>query len=254
MAFYAVLGATGNTGQALLKLLLRSPDNRIHAYCRSKQKLEKLLPDAVESKQLRVFEGNLQDIELLATCLSGTKAVFLAVGLTDNQPHTTIAYDTAQMVVSALERLESKKERLPALVALSSASLDHRLMAHVPQFLLDTLYCAFSNIYNDLREAEKFLRSKEPMVSTTFIRPGALCHDEQKGHFLSLTSAKSPLSFLDLAAGMIEVANEDSGMYSMKGVAVNTSSKDVAFPWDAPLLISRGLLFHFFPWIYQYLA
>ncbi|KAK4962281.1 hypothetical protein LTR66_012729, partial [Elasticomyces elasticus] len=219
MSFYAVLGATGNVGQALLKVLLQSPENHIHAYCRSKQKLVKLLPSITDNKQIDVFEGNLRDIELLVNCLSGTRAVFLAVALTENQPGCTIAQDTAYVVVSALERLKSKNERLPKLIVLSSASLDHRLMPDSPGFLLNTLYCAFSNVYDDLNEAEKFLRSKDSLVTATFVRPGALCSDTQKGHVLSMQSATMPLSFLDLAAGMVEIADADGDRYDMKGVA-----------------------------------
>ncbi|KAK4994287.1 hypothetical protein LTR66_005655 [Elasticomyces elasticus] len=221
MSSYAVLGATGNIGQALLKVLLQSPDSQIHAYCRSKQKLMKLLPNITDNKQVDVFEGNLDDIELLVKCLSGTRAAFLAVALTENQPGCTIAQDTAHIVVSALERLKSKNERLPKLIVLSSASLDHQLMPGSPEFLLNTLYRAFSNIYDDLKEAEKFLRSKDSIVTATFVRPGALCSDKQKGHVLSMESAKMPLSFLDLAAGMVEIADADGDRYDMKGVAIS---------------------------------
>ncbi|EON65066.1 hypothetical protein W97_04301 [Coniosporium apollinis CBS 100218] len=254
MSSYAVLGATGNVGQALLKVLLQSPDSQIHAYCRSKQKLTKLSPGITENKQVNVFEGNLDDIELLVNCLSGTRAVFLAVAQTENQPGCTIAQDTAHVVVSALERLESKNERLPKLIVLSSASLDHRLMSDSPKFLLNTLYRAFSNIYDDLQEAEKFLRLKDSLVTATFVRPGALCSDMQKGHVVSMESAKMPLSFLDLAAGMVEVAEEDGDRYDMKGVTVSPTAKDVSFPWDAPLGLLRGLLFHFLPWTYRFLG
>ncbi|KAI9155652.1 Monooxygenase aflX [Paramyrothecium foliicola] len=254
MSSYAVLGATGNAGQALLGLLLQTPDNQVHAFCRSRAKLEKLSSGITENKQVHVFEGSLEDIETLATCMSGTDAVFMAIGQTNNQPGCTVARDAAQSIASALERMKMGNQRLPKLVFLSSASLDHRLMSHVPQILLNTLYCAFSSIYDDLREAEIFLRSKESLVSTTFVRPGALSHDKQKGHYLSLDSARSPISFLDLAAGMIEVANEGSDRYDMKGVAVNSSAEDVAFPWEAPLLILKGLIFHYFPWTYQYLG
>ncbi|KAK4985846.1 hypothetical protein LTR50_005700 [Elasticomyces elasticus] len=221
MSSYAVLGATGNIGQALLKVLLQSPGSQIHAYCRSKQKLMKLLPNITDNKQVDVFEGNLDDIELLVNCLSGTRAAFLAVALTENQPGCTIAQDTAHIVVSALERLKSKNERLPKLIVLSSASLDHQLMPGSPEFLLNTLYRAFSNIYDDLKEAEKFLRSKDSIVTATFVRPGALCSDKQKGHVLSMESAKMPLSFLDLAAGMVEIADADGDRYDMKGVAIS---------------------------------
>lgn len=86
MATYAVLGATGNTGQALIKILLQSPDKTIHAYCRSKQKLYRLAPEISEEKTVRVFEGGLNDENVIADCIRGTRAVFLAVAVPDNMP------------------------------------------------------------------------------------------------------------------------------------------------------------------------
>ena len=129
-------------------------------------------------------------------------------------------------------------------------------MPHTPSYFLRILYCAFSNIYDDLREAEKFLRSKESLVSATFIKPGGLTHDEQKGHALSMefASVDVPLSYWDLAAGMVEVADDYGGRYDMQSVSVNPVAKDVAFPWESPLRALRGLLFHFLPWTYRFLG
>ena len=258
MPSYAVLGATGSTGSSLIQVLLQSPDNQVHAYCRSKQKLIKTLPDLAinENSQIQVFEGQLQDVQLLSNCISGTRAVFLAVAVTDNIPGCSVARDTADVVVSALERLqqEDRTASLPKLVVLSSASLEHAtLMAHEPAYTRGMARRAFSNIYSDLEMAEEFLRSKA-IVPMFFIKPGALTKDKQRGHILSTESAISPVSFMDLAAGMIEVAQDESEGYDWKNVAVNATSKDIAFPWDAPSNIFWGLLFHYLPWLYQYLG
>lgn len=254
MSSYAILGATGNVGQSLVQVLLQQPNQQIHAYCRSQKKLEKLQPGVSQNNQVQVFEGSLQDTALIAKCLQHTRAAFLAVAQTGNMPGCSIARDTAHAVISALELLKEQGERLPKLIVLSSASTEHRLMSETPHFMLHTLYCAFSNVYDDLKEAERFLRSKESLVSMTFIKPGALSNDSQKGHVLSLETAKSPVSFLDLAAGMVEVANDDGERYELKSVAVNSTAKDVAFPWQAPMVLLSGLLFHYFPWTYKYLG
>ena len=253
MTSYAVLGATGSTGQSIIKVLLQSPDNKVQAYCRSKTKLLKLLPEVADNKNIQVFEGPLQDVELLASCMRGTKAVFLAVALSDNMPGCTVARDTAHVVIAALERLQDEKVKLPKLVVLSSGSTEPKLMSETPLFVKGMALRAFSHIYYDLAEAEKFLRSKESLVSTTFIKPGVLSQDTQKGHVLSMEQARSPVSFLDLAAGMVEVARSDSGQYDMKSVAVNPTSKEVSFPWQSFSNLPWGLLFHFFPWTYRYL-
>ncbi|KAK0102315.1 hypothetical protein ONS95_005938 [Cadophora gregata] len=129
-------------------------------------------------------------------------------------------------------------------------------MSSTPGIILNILYRANSYIYDDLRVAEKFLLSKEneSLVRATFVRPGALAHDAQKGHYLSLEKAEMPLSFLDLAAGMLEVAEDEKGRWIGKGVAVSPTAKDVPFPWEAPLFLFTGLLFHFLPWTFRYLG
>jgi uncharacterized protein YbjT (DUF2867 family) len=104
MPSYAILGATGNVGGAVLKVLLQSLDAQIHAYCRSKQKLAKLSPEILDNKRVQIFKGTLEESELLANCLRGTRAVFLAIAQSGNKPGNTIAIDTARQVISALER------------------------------------------------------------------------------------------------------------------------------------------------------
>jgi nucleoside-diphosphate-sugar epimerase len=257
MPSYAVLGATGNTGRALLQLLLKSPENQIHAYCRSKSKLLRLCPAAADNKHVRVFEGSLEDVSLLADCIRGTRAVFLTVAVIDNMPGCTIAMDTARVMVAALKRLQtesSSKATLPKLIVLSSASLEDSFCGDVPAFVHTVLSTAVSNLYKDLAEAERYLRAEQSWITTVFIKPGGLVHDKQKGHEISTTTAKTPLSFLDLAAGMVEVADCDNEVYDMKNVSVLPTANDVAFPWDGIYFAFTGLLYHFFPWTYHYLG
>ncbi|KAK4620149.1 Oxidoreductase aflX [Fulvia fulva] len=253
MPSYAILGATGNIGRSILEVLLQSPDNHINAYCRFKQKLYKLMPVVKHNKQVDVFEGELSDINLLARCLIGTTAAFQAVAVDGNQPGCTIAQDTSRRVTTALEHLKANGHRLPKLVVTSSSSTDHSLLSNVPSFFRNMLYRAFSHTYDDLLAAEKFIRSKDDLISATFVKPGALTSQPQVGHELSLEVAKSPLSYLDLAAGMIELADDSSERYDMKGVAVNSAVK-VPFPRESPMKIFKGLLCHFFPWLYPYIG
>lgn len=83
---YAVLGSTGNCGTALIQNLLKSPSNQIHAYCRNQPKLHRLLPQVIDNKQVRVFEGSIYDEDLIVSCIGGAKAVFMVVTTNDNIP------------------------------------------------------------------------------------------------------------------------------------------------------------------------
>jgi putative NADH-flavin reductase len=253
MPTYAVFGATGNVGTALMKVLLDSSDNHIHAYCRSRDKLEKLVPEVSSSRNVQTFEGSADDIDLLASCLRGTKAAFLALAPPGNQPGGTLVYDFSTKIIAALKQLRTQQVALPKLIVLSSASTEHRLMAGTPKFLLGILYRAFHHTYEDLKAAEQLLKSEESLVSATFIKPGALTDDKRNGFVLSFTEAKSPLSFLDLAAGMVEVGQDISERYDGKSVAVNATGS-VRFPREAPSLLLRGLIVYFVPFMYRFIG
>lgn len=256
MATYAVLGATGNCGTALIQNLLRSSSANIHAYCRNKAKLIELLPEVASSEQVRIFQGSIQDIPLLTSCVRDCRAIFLVVSTNVNVPGCRIGQDTAIGVIRALERLNAESApgmRMPKLVLLSSATLDDQLSRHVPSWLRSLLLLAISNVYNDLRETEKLLRAQQDWLSTIFIKPGALSVDKQRGHALSLTEEDGPLSYLDLAAAMIEAVDDPDGRYDMRNVGVVNTNGRAKFPAGTPMCILTGLIRHFFPFLHPYL-
>ncbi|CAD0111453.1 unnamed protein product [Aureobasidium uvarum] len=255
MPTYAVLGVTGNTGQSLLKVLTQDPANKVHAYCRSRTKLENLQPGIIANPNVRVYEGNLSNTNIIADCIQGTHAVFLAVAVSGNVPGNTIAQDTARVVIAALRslRITSAATKFPILVVLSAVPTEPAFEKEMPALALDLLFRAESNIYNDLIAAEALLRREQDWLSVTFVKPGALSIDSQKGHKVSMQAAKGVVSFMDLAAAMVEVA--DSGdTYDWKAVSVDPVAADVAFPWQNLPLLVKGLLYHFFPWMYAWLG
>lgn len=255
MSSYAVLGATGNTGQSLLKVLSQSPDSEIHAYVRSKSKLLHLSPELASATNVKIFEGSLEDVDLISDCIRGTRAVFMAVAVSDNVPGCRIAQDTTRVVVAAMEKLRSKapNQKLPRVIVLSSASLDDYLCRDMPRFVHWMLLACASHVYADLRKAEAYLRSQESWITSVFIKPGGLVHDKQKGHALSTEKQQTFLSFLDMAAGMVEVADAEDDKWDMKNVSVLPTAKDVKFEWMAPINLVKGLLCHFFPSTYPWL-
>lgn len=112
MPTYAVLGATGATGQALLHLLLQSPKNVVNAYARSKSKLLKLLPQYTDSTNLELFEGSITDVDLLADCLSDVSAVFSVIGANENLPGLHVAQDAAHSIVAACCHLRARNPKV----------------------------------------------------------------------------------------------------------------------------------------------
>ncbi|OBW66067.1 MAG: Rhomboid-like protein [Aureobasidium pullulans] len=205
MPTYAVLGATGNTGQSLLQILTQDPSNTVHAYCRSKSKLERLQPNITNNPNVKVYEGSLTDTEVIRDCIKNTHAVFLAVAVSGNVPGNTIAQDTARVVVAALKQIHETdaSSKLPRLVVLSAVPTEPAFSKDMPALALTILFRAESNIYNDLIAAEKQLRKEQDWLSVTFVKPGALSIDSQKGHALTMEGPKGVVSFLDLAAAKV---------------------------------------------------
>lgn len=258
MATYAILGSTGNCGSALVQNLLQSPQNKIHAYCRNRAKLYRLLPQVVDNKQVQVFEGSIYDVELMADCIRGTKAVFLAVTTNDNIPGCRLSQDSAAAVIQALQNIKAESGpglKLPKLVLLSSATIDDHLARDMPGWFRPIMLAAASHVYTDLRRTEEFLRSHADWVSTIFIKPAGLSSDIARGHRLTLDEEDSFMSYLDLSAGMIEAADDEEGRYDGRNVGVVNKKRGVGakFPRGTPMCILMGLVRHFFPWLHSYL-
>lgn len=249
---YAVLGSTGNCGTALIENLLQKPDAQIHAYCRSRSKFQRLFPDIKDGGRVTIFEGGIQDIELLSSCVRGCRAVFLVLSTNDNIPGCSLAQDTASAVIQALKGAKGQ-QAMPKLVLLSSATVDDHFSRHVPSLLRFILLRSASHVYADVVEAEKRLRAQQDWLTTIYIKPGALSVDIQRGHALSLTDEDSPISYLDLAAGMVEAVDDEQGQFDFRNVSVVNTNGKAKFPTGTPMCILMGLLRHFFPFLHPYL-
>ncbi|KAH8710220.1 hypothetical protein GQ44DRAFT_752533 [Phaeosphaeriaceae sp. PMI808] len=204
---YAVLGSTGNCGSANIEILLKRPDARVHVYCRNRSKLLQRFPTIGDNKRVEIFEGNLHDVDLIASCIRGCAVVFLCVSTNDN--------DSAAVVIKALRGLKKESEstgkpvKLLKVILLSSGTVDERFSRHVPRLLLPIL----------LRSA----------------------------------SYTGPTAYLDLAAVMVEVADDTSGQYDGKSVSMVCTNGPAKFPSGTLLCIVTGLLRHYFPWLHPYL-
>ena len=251
MSTYAVLGATGNCGTALISLLQQRPTAKVHAYCRNKAKLLRLLPSLSSSNQVTIFEGGIHDTQTLTACLRTCTSIFLCISTNDNIPECHLSQDSVAAVISVLQTLQPSPT--PTLILLSSATLDDHFSRHVPYLLRQILLRSASHVYADLRVAEALMRSQAPWLKSVFIKPGALSEDVQRGHALSLTDENSPLSYLDLAAGMLEAADDEAGVYVGRDVSVVNTGGRAKFPRGTPLCILMGLVRHFFPWAHEWL-
>ncbi|KAL8910323.1 MAG: hypothetical protein Q9171_004367 [Xanthocarpia ochracea] len=253
MPIYAVLGATGATGSNVLKLLKQNPQNKIHVYVRSKPKLLQQAPDIASNPNVKIFTGNIGDTATIKQCLEGTDAVFSTVASNENMPGTHVAQDTAQSIVVALMdiRLTNPDAKLPTIIWLSSASLNEKYYKKGPALLHWFLMHAFSNVYGDLAHAERYMALHKKWLKVVFMQPGALVEDKQHGHELSLEKPADFLSYADLAAGMIEVA--EKGGYDWQGVTLGVKTKGTKIEYSIPLKLAKGLTLHCFPFMWSIL-
>lgn len=255
---YAVLGATGNCGTALIQLLLKDPNAHIRAFVRNEAKLIGLIPSVVENKNVEIVKGSIHDIEVITAAIREAQVVFLCVSTNDNVPGCRMGQDTATSVIRALEGLKNGEEtkqnfRAPRLVLLSSNTLDDQLSQHTPWLVRQILIRSASQVYKDLELTEKLLRAQHDWLQTVFIKPGGLSVDVQRGHALSLVEETSPLSYFDLAAGMIEAADDSEGKWDMQNVGVCHTAGPAQWPRGAFLCISVGLIRHYLPFLHPYL-
>ncbi|KAJ0117775.1 flx ordb monooxygenase oxidase [Diaporthe amygdali] len=275
-ATYAILGATGQTGGSILQVLASErPDVPVNCLVRSRAKLERMYPDITARQQqaskLQVFEGNVSDIPLLTDCIRGTKAVFLCVAKPDNEPHLRIARDQAEAVVAALDALRTEQQqqqqrisgekadgtatetKLPLLVMLSSAETDEaRLCREIPWAVRRVLYTANWWVYTDLIAAERYLRDRADWVDAVFVKPGGIAKDVRRGHVLSTETSQTFVSFLDVAGGMVQCAEEGAGQWAGESVSV-LSRGNAKIEWSAPYMLFRNLLCSFIPWLHPWL-
>lgn len=254
MSAYAILGATGQVGGSILQVLGDDPKNKINVLVRSRPKLEKAYPRLLSNSNIRVFESPISAIPTLASCLKDTRAVFLCVAVTENVP-TSVSLDTAKSVIAALKSLQARDPSFkpPRLIVLSSASLDDKFWLSAPRFVHAVMYAANKHIYDDLARAESLLRQHDDWLDVVFVMPGGLTHDVRQGHELSGTRQQTFISFLDLAAGMVEVA-DSGGEWEGKHVSVVLKGgRRARFDWWVPLVLGKGLLCYLVPGLHAWL-
>ncbi|KAI1334028.1 hypothetical protein F5Y15DRAFT_318267 [Xylariaceae sp. FL0016] len=253
MSACALLGSTGSTGLLILDILLARPDTQVQTLVRSPAKLKSQLSDGIPHN-LTIYEGTPSDIELLARCLKGTRALFITLGPVGNPPGCSLMQDMAKDLVAAMRSLQetSPDAKLPHVVMLSAAPLNEQLSRGMPRPVRSVLFRALHWHYTDLKIAEEILRRESDWISCTFVKPGGLVHDEPKGHILTMDQEQPFLSYADLAAGMVEVSEGDGGYWDQKDVSV-ISKSPARFGWENVLILLKGFITYWLPWSYQYL-
>lgn len=256
MSTYALVGATGSTGSAILRHLLRSPlpDVQINILVRSQSKLLGLFPTLLEQTKIKIelTEAPLSDSAAVQRCLSGANVIFSTVASNISVPGPTPGEDAAKAITGALSALrQSKGENYnpPTVLILSSASLNPHFYNQMPSFMHDFLMFALHYTYSDVAVGNQIYRSlSDPgshnagLLNPIFIEPGGLMDPdgtEETGYEISHDKATS-VSYADLGAGMVEIATQKE-QYSDKSVAVNGTGKFKMTPLVLVRYLLRGI-------------
>ncbi|KAM3072230.1 hypothetical protein ACMFMG_009046 [Clarireedia jacksonii] len=227
MARFAILGATGATGQQLIKQLLKSPEHELNLYIRSKSKLLKIFPDIETDERIRLFEGSMNDLELLGSCIFSTQAVFSVLASNDNKPGITIAYDAAASVLGALRILKDRHQAVQQqrVVVLSSKSVNETLHRGASPFQHWIIYHGFWHIYKDLERAEDLYiqaAKDDEGIDVKFIQPGVILKGEQSGTVqLSENDHSAAVTYGDVAMAMIQAGESSNLKGTNFGVVVD---------------------------------
>ncbi|KAG9520353.1 NAD(P)-binding protein, partial [Aureobasidium melanogenum] len=207
----ALLGATGQTGQAVLNDLLNR-DIDINIYVRSKSKLIDRFPTLSSSPKAHIFSGEISDSTLVKNLLTNVDNIIFTLGWNENRRGPTIIEDGARAVVKALRELNANNEQNkqpPRLIFLSSVTWNERLHGENPDIGIRMVRLAFYWPYQDLLAGQRLLLSEPELVKVTLIQPPALIEEEASGYDISIDKAGAGCSYPDLGGSMVEIAMDE---------------------------------------------
>ncbi|VUC27463.1 unnamed protein product [Clonostachys rosea] len=222
----AVFGATGSTGSATIRSLIKRHDFvlELRLMVRSKAKLLGLIPELRHSSNLVIHEGQLTDTATVRSCVENADIIICTIGENDNRPGCRPIQDIAKSTIDALQelKLSSRDWKRPRLILLSSSTWNERFALHEGPVVNWLLKTAFHYPYLDLRLATSMFEASPDLLSLLLVQPSALVQDEPSGMAISTEWVSVAVSYADLGEGFTELALEES--YAQLG-AVGVSSK-----------------------------
>ncbi|KAK5705643.1 hypothetical protein LTR17_021509 [Elasticomyces elasticus] len=255
MPTYALLGATGSTGSAVLRYLLEvpSPDLNLNIFVRNKNKLLKAFPALEDTKQpkITIIEGTPNDESSLQQALKDAAVVFQCIATNQSTPGVSVACDTVTALIGALRGLHSSSSssyRAPMVLQVRAAPLNPTFAAQQPWLMSTIIHFALHHTYADTDKACKLLASTHDetsgLLDYAFIDTQAVFDaggTTRTGYDLTLTGPVSPsISYADTGAAFCEIA-ERREEFKGKGVGVSATGKVKATPQANMYFIGVGI-------------
>lgn len=251
MPTYALLGATGSTGSAILHCLLEQPpkDLTLNIFVRNKAKLVKAFPglENTAAFAVKVIEGSPNNTTALQESLKGASVIFMCIATNESKRGTSVAYDTTTAIIDALILLQKEQDASaytkPAILFLRSTSLNETFAGHYSWLQYYVIWFCLNYVYSDLDRAAKLLPESPELLEYVYVDPPAI-HDPdgtmRTGHELYTTGAGTPgLNYADLGAAFCEIA-ERRDEFVGQGVGV-AATGHVRETWAVNIgYLSRG--------------
>lgn len=242
MPTYALLGATGSTGSAILRNLLSQPPANLtlNIFVRSPPKLHTAFPNlqTTTAPKINIIEGTPSNNEAMQKCLKDVDVVLACIGTNESKPGMSISQDTAAGIVSALEahrQIQGPAYTAPTVIQLRTASLNPVYKAALPWLARTVVGFCLYHVYDDLDRACKHYESvssssadSSKLLDYIYIDPPGLMDAEgttPTGYRLVLDGKlDSALSYSDLGVAFCEVA-ERRGEFVGKAVGVTATGE-----------------------------
>ncbi|MEV0235921.1 SDR family oxidoreductase [Nonomuraea sp. NPDC050786] len=158
----AVLGATGGTGQQLLRQAL-DLGHEVTAVVRDASRL----PADLRGR-LDVAQADVTDADAITSAVKGRDAVLSAMGARGRGP-TTVQSGSIAAVIKAMTRTQSRRLLMVSASGLVAGADDGPFTQYVLKPLLQRV---LRHPYADLAEAERLLRASD--LDWTIVRPSRL--------------------------------------------------------------------------------
>ncbi|GAB7343439.1 hypothetical protein MBLNU457_1466t1 [Dothideomycetes sp. NU457] len=251
MVTYALLGATGSTGSAILRRLLsQTPENlTLNIFVRSRSKLISAFPQLEAQPPptaINIYEGTPSDAPTLQKCLEQADVIMACIATNTSTPDVTVCHDVAAGIISALkarQQTQASHYAPPTVIQIRSASLNPALCATMPWIAKTMAQFCFHYVYEDLRRACELYESASSaeLLRYIYVDPPSI-HDpdgtDPTGYAL-VVEPEGPLtdvlSYADLGAAFVELAERRAEFVDM-AVGVSATGKvnvtmDKLFPF-----------------------
>ncbi|EME42674.1 hypothetical protein DOTSEDRAFT_175920 [Dothistroma septosporum NZE10] len=239
MVKYAICGATGATGKAILRALIAKPPANLdlNIYIRNKQKLLSIFPNLDDAPfKTSIFEGSNTDTALWKQCLRDVNVINMCIASNVSKKGETRFTETASALVAALEELkqeQQEKYQTPSILILRASILNERFNPGLRQGSF--MFFCLKHLYDDMVAANKFYETRAAeipgLLEYIYVDPPSI-HDADgttgpTGYRLNTepgNEASGELSYADLGASFVEIA-EKREEYKGLGVSVTSTGK-----------------------------